>query len=439
MLHLRTISTRLLRQGTTRFISPRVLAPLSKPFLRNFGVLSRIKYAINQNEELRKTLTDFTKTESVKKHIDRFEGVTKAVSDQVHDFSRAAEDLLSKQADNLQHSLDETEVDEYTYADPEEEEISRAATLRSGEVWKDKKTGEQYYHISKRPVIPDAGTALQVIQDQDQPLPPVLHKATELLAHFEGRPYDDDGAETQCLRYFEPSPLPKDEGEHETAIAVREATAFQQQWGRVMAALEQNTLARTAADLKEKYELSSNPVVQASRVVTHLIGKAGTKIFGESETAKALKTVKKTDPAFTVTEFLEGIEKYLAPTVLSAYNNQDIPMLRKYLRPEAYAPLEMTLDGLAAKGLIVEAKVHALREFEMYRAGFLDERPYIVVTFLAQQSYVATDEAERIVDGSPSDVKHVYHSWALMRFKQPDGQMAWRVVEMATQNISDDW
>ncbi|MDR0807973.1 MAG: Tim44/TimA family putative adaptor protein, partial [Gemmobacter sp.] len=125
-----------------------------------------------------------------------------------------------------------------------------------------------------------------------------------------------------------------------------------------------------------------------------------------SAAAQALAAMKRAEPGFVVSPFLEGA-RGAYEMILMAFERGDLAAVKPYLTPEVYQSFATAVQAREAQGLTVEANFVGLRELVLHDAEF-DQgtgRGEITVRFVGELTTVVRNKAGAVVEGSPTEVK----------------------------------
>jgi predicted lipid-binding transport protein (Tim44 family) len=136
----------------------------------------------------------------------------------------------------------------------------------------------------------------------------------------------------------------------------------------------------------------------------------------DSDAAKALAAMKRAEPSFNVSDFLQGARGAYEMIVIG-YETGDLAKIQPFLTEEIY---ESFVDGVAARedqGLTIEADFIGVRELKLVNATF-DEATRegeLSIRFVAELTSTVRDQGGDIVEGSPTEVKRQKDTWSFAR------------------------
>ncbi|MGM0740481.1 MAG: Tim44/TimA family putative adaptor protein [Pseudomonadota bacterium] len=148
----------------------------------------------------------------------------------------------------------------------------------------------------------------------------------------------------------------------------------------------------------------------------------------ESDSAKALAEMKRIEPAFNVTEFLQGA-RGAYEMILLAFERGQLDDVAPFLEEDVYEAFAQVLDAREEQGLSVEAEFLGLRETKLTEATLdeVDNRAAITVRFVAELTSVVRDSNGEVVEGDPRQPRRQKDSWTFERVMGSDDPN-WRLV-----------
>lgn len=135
-----------------------------------------------------------------------------------------------------------------------------------------------------------------------------------------------------------------------------------------------------------------------------------------SDSAEALAEMKRTEPGFSVSEFVQGARGAYEMIVMG-FEKGDLDELKPFLADDVY---ETFVDVVAARedqGLSVEAEFVGVREVTLQEARFDDAADLAEITmrFVGELTSVVRDSTGEIVEGNPNTVKRQKDTWTFAR------------------------
>ncbi len=135
-----------------------------------------------------------------------------------------------------------------------------------------------------------------------------------------------------------------------------------------------------------------------------------------SPSAVALAAMKKAEPGFVVSTFLQGA-RGAYEMILMAFEKGDLDKIRPFLSDDVEASFAEAIAARDAEGLTVQATFLGIKEMVLHEASFdTDTRTAeIAVRFVGETTSVVRNKAGDIVEGSPTEVKRQRDIWTFAR------------------------
>lgn len=135
-----------------------------------------------------------------------------------------------------------------------------------------------------------------------------------------------------------------------------------------------------------------------------------------SDSAKALAEMKRIEPSFGVSDFLQGARGAYEMIVMG-YERGDLAEIQPFLSEDIY---ESFVDGVAARedqGLTIEANFIGVRELDLIEAKFDPEtkEAEMKIRFVAELTSAVRDREGTIIEGSITEVKRQKDTWVFAR------------------------
>lgn len=185
-----------------------------------------------------------------------------------------------------------------------------------------------------------------------------------------------------------------------------------------------------ADDLKDRWETSDNPLV-------HRIQDFSDSVFGETETAQAVRIIRSRDPDFDSVRFLGTLKKDI-PMVLRCYLEGNVEPLKVYCSPEMIERMSGQARVWAAEGAVVDPNILDVADVEMVEVKLFNGEPLVIVQFVAQQINCVRDKFGNVLEGAPDDIQSVYYLWALQQsgeVPETGGAPRWYLREMLVRGM----
>jgi predicted lipid-binding transport protein (Tim44 family) len=146
-----------------------------------------------------------------------------------------------------------------------------------------------------------------------------------------------------------------------------------------------------------------------------------------TDAAVALAAMKRAEPSFGVTDFLQGA-RGAYEMILMAFERSDIAPVRPFLAPEVYAAFDEVVQARARQGLTMQAEFIGVRELTLAGAEYdaKSREAEISVRFLGELISAARDSAGQIVEGDPKAARKQRDTWTFARkmgAKDPNWQL----------------
>ena len=141
----------------------------------------------------------------------------------------------------------------------------------------------------------------------------------------------------------------------------------------------------------------------------------------DSDQAKALAEMKRLEPSFSVSEFLQG-GRGAYEMILMDFENGELAEIQPFLAEDVYESFVDAVSAREDEGLTIEAEFYGVREMKIVNAT-LDEdtnEAEISIRFVAELTSIVRDNAGDIIEGSDADVKRQKDTWAFARIMGSD-------------------
>lgn len=147
-----------------------------------------------------------------------------------------------------------------------------------------------------------------------------------------------------------------------------------------------------------------------------------------SESAKALAEMKRIEPSFGVTDFLQGA-RGAYEMILMAFENGKLEDVAPFLSEDVFEAFAQVVDTREEQGLSVEAEFAGVRETTLRKATFDPEerRATLTVRFVGELVSVVRDKDGEIIEGKPGQTKRQKDNWTFERIMGSDDPN-WRLV-----------
>lgn len=148
----------------------------------------------------------------------------------------------------------------------------------------------------------------------------------------------------------------------------------------------------------------------------------------DSEAAAALADMKRIEPSFTVTDFLQGA-RGAYEWILMAFENGNLDQVAPFLAEDVYEAFSQVVDSRQEQGLTVEAEFVGVRGTTLADARFdnTSNRAEVTVKFIGELISVVKDQNGEIIEGKPGQSKRQKDTWTFERV-MGSGDPNWRLV-----------
>ena len=148
----------------------------------------------------------------------------------------------------------------------------------------------------------------------------------------------------------------------------------------------------------------------------------------DSDAAAALAEMKRIEPDFSVTTFLQGA-RGAYEMILMAFERGKLDEVTPFLDREVYETFAQVVDAREQQGLTIEAEFIGVRELALSDAAFDADtrRAEISVRYVGELISVVRDSNGEIVEGAPGQSKRQKDVWTYERIMGSDDPN-WRLV-----------
>jgi predicted lipid-binding transport protein (Tim44 family) len=132
--------------------------------------------------------------------------------------------------------------------------------------------------------------------------------------------------------------------------------------------------------------------------------------------AEALTAMKKAEPSFGVSDFLQGARGAYEMIVMG-FERGELAEIKPLLAEDVYETFAEVVEAREEQGLTIEANFVGIREVKLIDAIF-DEATgegEIVIRFVAELTSAVRDNAGEIIEGSTTEIKRQKDNWAFSR------------------------
>jgi len=135
-----------------------------------------------------------------------------------------------------------------------------------------------------------------------------------------------------------------------------------------------------------------------------------------SPAALALAKMKKAEPSFNVTQFLQGA-RGAYEMILMGFERGDMAAIKPFLAEDVYDAFAGVVEHREKEGLQIEADFGGVRELSLVDAQFDDETSAgeVTVKFVGELTSVVRNKAGEIIEGEEDKVKRQKDIWTFER------------------------
>lgn len=148
----------------------------------------------------------------------------------------------------------------------------------------------------------------------------------------------------------------------------------------------------------------------------------------DTDAAGALADMKRADPSFGVTDFLQGA-RGAYEWILMAFENGKLDEVMPFLSEDVYDAFVQVVDARQEQGLTIDAEFIGVRETTLTDATFdqVNNRAEITVRFVGELVSVVRNADGEIIEGKPGQSKRQKDIWTFERIMGSDDPN-WRLV-----------
>lgn len=141
----------------------------------------------------------------------------------------------------------------------------------------------------------------------------------------------------------------------------------------------------------------------------------------ESDAAQALAAMKRIEPEFSVSEFVQGARGAYEMIVMG-FERGNLNEIEPFLAEDVFETFVSVVAAREDQGLTIEAEFVGVREIAISEARFDKDtnRAEITLRFVGELTSVVRDKGGDIVEGSPNTVKKQKDAWTFARVMGTD-------------------
>ncbi|PWR02894.1 preprotein translocase subunit Tim44 [Meridianimarinicoccus roseus] len=148
----------------------------------------------------------------------------------------------------------------------------------------------------------------------------------------------------------------------------------------------------------------------------------------ESPAASALAAMKRADPDFNVTGFLQGA-RGAYEMILMGFKKGDLSDVEGFIAPDVLDSFGEAVAERERQGLSIDATFVGIRELKLLQAVFDEDtrEAELTVRFVGEMTSVVRNPAGEIVEGNPQDIVRQRDTWTFARDMNADDPN-WQLV-----------
>ena len=135
-----------------------------------------------------------------------------------------------------------------------------------------------------------------------------------------------------------------------------------------------------------------------------------------SKSAEALAAMKRVEPSFSVTQFVQGARGAYEMIVLG-FDKGNLTDIQPYLAEDVFETFVDVVAQREDKGITVESEFIGVREIALIDADFARDTAVAEITmrFVGELTSVVKDRDGNVVEGSPTASKRQKDTWTFSR------------------------
>ncbi|MCF3592435.1 Tim44/TimA family putative adaptor protein [Rhodobacteraceae bacterium LMO-12] len=146
-----------------------------------------------------------------------------------------------------------------------------------------------------------------------------------------------------------------------------------------------------------------------------------------SSAAQNLAKMKRADPSFSVSEFLQGA-RGAYEMILMGFERGDLAPIKGFLSEDVYDAFAEVVENREREGLQVEAEFSGVREMSLVDAQFDEDTTAgeVTVKFIGELTSVVRNKAGEIIEGEEDKVRRQKDIWTferIMNSNDPNWQL----------------
>ncbi len=136
----------------------------------------------------------------------------------------------------------------------------------------------------------------------------------------------------------------------------------------------------------------------------------------DSESAKALASMKAAEPTFNVSEFLSGA-RGAYEMILMAFEKGNLSEIKDLLSDEVYESFAHVVEQREREGLTIEATFIGVSDVSLKEATFEPDTKTgeITMRFIGEMTSLVRDRGGDVIEGSETEIKRQRDVWTFAR------------------------
>ena len=141
----------------------------------------------------------------------------------------------------------------------------------------------------------------------------------------------------------------------------------------------------------------------------------------DSDQAQALAAMKRIEPGFSVSEFVQGA-RGAYELIVMGFEKGNLDEIQPFLSEEVFDTFVSVVSAREDQGLTIEAEFIGVRETSVADVRFDKDtnQAEITMKFVGELTSVVRDRSGEIIEGNPNTVKRQKDSWTFARVMGAD-------------------
>ncbi len=141
----------------------------------------------------------------------------------------------------------------------------------------------------------------------------------------------------------------------------------------------------------------------------------------DSEQAQTLAAMKRVEPSFSVSEFVQGARGAYEMIVMG-FERGNLDEIQPFLSEDVFETFVSVVAAREDQGLTIEAEFVGVRETSLTDAQFDKDtgKAEITMRFVGELTSVVRDRGGDVIEGNPNSIKRQKDSWTFARVMGSD-------------------